>query len=394
MTEQATDADASSDAAMRVKRRAVLDRTRSIVVKVGTNVLSGSDDRVDEDRIRSLSSDMAAIRHAGRRVVLVSSGAVGIGLGMMGQADRPSELPKLQAAAALGQARLIRSYDDALAPFGLHAAQLLLTGNDFKDRRRYLNTRNTLSALAAVDCVPIVNENDTVSVREIKFGDNDRLAALVTSLMPSPLLVILTTADGLLDGPPNASGSRRIPLVEDWTDELRAVATSDRSRRGTGGMRSKLDAVRMATGVGENVIVADGRQPDTLTAILAGEDRGTLFTADPHSMPAWKRWIAQAVPPAGTLAVNAGAHDAIVNGGRSLLAAGVVGVDGEFGRGDVVAVACDGAVFARGLVTYDRDDAARIAGRKSSEFAEILGDCPYRELVHRDNLVLLEAAKG
>ena len=370
-------------------RREVVSNVRSVVVKVGTNVLSRTDDSVDEDRIASLAEQLASLRMRGLRVVLVSSGAVGAGLGVMGRTERPTALPELQAAAALGQARLIGRYDEALGRFGLHAAQLLLTGNDFKDRRRYLNARNTLSALAEIDCIPIVNENDTVSIREIRFGDNDRLAALVTSLMPSPLLILLTTADGLLDGPPDSPESRRIPYVGEWTEELRSVATADRSRRGTGGMRSKLDAVRMATSVGEHVVIADGRRENVIKDVVAGEDVGTLFAASANSMPAWKRWIAQAVPPSGKLQVNEGAARAVVAEGRSLLAVGVTSVDGAFERGDVVSIVSAGREIARGLSQYGVTDAKRIAGLRSGDFAAILGDCPYGELVHRDNLVTL-----
>ena len=387
-----TDVQAHRATADRVAiRRTLLARTDSVVVKVGTNVLSGADDRIDTECIESLAESLAAIRSTGRRVVLVSSGSIGIGLGLMGLVERPSELPQLQAAASLGQARLISTYDKALERWGLHASQILLTANDFKDRARYLNTRNTLSALASIDCIPIVNENDTVSIKGITLGDNDRLASLVTSLMPSPLLVILTTADGLLNGPPSNPASRRIPVVRDWNDDVRAVVSDEGSSRGTGGMRSKLDAVRMAVEVGETVIVADGRKSDTLERILRGDDVGTLFEGRPQSMPAWKRWIAQAVPPGGTLRINAGAAQAVVRDGRSLLAVGVEGVDGQFDRGDVVAVVGPDGPLARGLVNYDSDDSRRLAGRNSSEFADLVGSCSYRELIHRDNLVLVDS---
>lgn len=382
------DPSAAGEAGETIRRR-VIETAQTVVVKVGTNVLSTSSDRLDRDRIASLADQLAAIRSDGRRVILVSSGAVGAGMGLIGLTERPSELPKLQAAAALGQAQLIRDYDEALRRFGLHAAQLLLTGSDFKDRRRYLNVRNTLSALGEWPCIPIINENDTVSVREIQFGDNDRLAALVASLSPESLLVLLTTADGLLDGPPSESESRRIPLVRSWSDELRSFATADRSRRGTGGMRSKLDSVRMATSVGENVLIADGRQDGVLTAIMSGDDVGTLFLADDATMPAYKRWIAQAVPPAGRLHVNDGAHTAVSREGRSLLAVGVERVEGRFDRGDVVAIVRDGSEFARGLVNYGDREAAAIAGCRSPQFEERIGRCPYPSLVHRDNLALL-----
>src|SRR5205085_891164 len=221
-------------------------------------------------------------------VVLVSSGAIGAGIGLLGLQKRPDDLPHLQAAAAVGQAHLIHRYDDALKGYGYHAAQLLLTANDIRRRARYLNVRNTLRTLFEYNAIPIINENDTVSVDEIRFGDNDRLAALVTNLLESPLLVILSVIDGLFSGDPADPASRLIPLVESWDESLLALATASKSSRGTGGMQSKLEAARSATTVGESVIIANGRTPNVLARILNGEEIGTLFLAKGESIPAWK----------------------------------------------------------------------------------------------------------
>jgi glutamate 5-kinase len=370
-------------------RREVIETARTLVVKVGTSVLSCEDDTLNLARLSELSEDIQRVRETGRRVVLVSSGAVGAGMGLLGLRQRPRDLPHLQAAAAVGQARLIRHYDDCLQKHGCHAAQLLLTAEDFDNRTRYLNVRNTILTLFENGAVPIVNENDTVSVDEIAFGDNDRLAALVTNLLHSPLLVILSTVDGLLDGPPGDPQSKTISLVEEWDDKLLQLATADRSKGGTGGMRAKLNAVKMATAVGENVIVANGAKSSTLMKVLAGEETGTLFLAQGATVPAWKRWIGYTKPPKGKLILDAGARTAVQRDGRSLLAIGIVGVEGEVQKGDVVAlIDTEGNEFARGLTNYSTVEIRRFAGKRSEEIARLYESLPYVEIVHRNNLVV------
>ncbi|TWU13795.1 Glutamate 5-kinase 1 [Symmachiella macrocystis] len=370
-------------------RREVIETARTLVVKVGTSVLSREDDTLNLERLSALSEEIQRVRETGRRVVLVSSGAVGAGMGLLGLRQRPRNLPHLQAAAAVGQAHLIRHYDDCLKKHGCHAAQLLLNADDFDNRSRYLNVRNTILTLFENGAVPIVNENDTVSVDEIAFGDNDRLAALVTNLMHSPLLVILSTVDGLMDGPPDDPKSKTIPLVKEWDDKLLQLATADRSKRGTGGMRTKLSAVKMATAVGENVIVANGTQSGTLMKVLAGEETGTLFLAQGASVPAWKRWIGYSKPPKGKLILDAGARTAVERDGRSLLAIGIVGVEGQVEKGDVVAlIDAKGNEFARGLTNYSTAEIRRLAGKRSEEIAQLYESLPYVEIVHRDNLIV------
>lgn len=371
-------------------RREVVETARTLVVKIGTNVLSREDGSLDVDRLRSLAEQIHRVHTTGRRVVIVSSGAVGAGMSLLSLSERPRDLPHLQAAAATGQAHLIRLYDDCLRPHGYHAAQLLLTANDFKTRSRYLNVRNTLNTLFEYGAVPIINENDSVSVAEIKFGDNDQLAAMVTNLMAEPLLVILSVVDGLYDGDPNLPDAKPIPLVEQWTDSLLNLAVETRSSRGTGGMQSKLSAVRMATAVGENVIIASGTRPNVLDEILAGEEVGTLFLAEGKSVPAWKRWIGYTVRPKGRLLLDTGACRAIAERGRSLLAIGITEVQGDFMKGELVSlVDASGKEIARGLTNYPARDLEQIRGKRTEDIASILGSLPYVEAVHRDNLVLL-----
>jgi glutamate 5-kinase len=370
-------------------RQEILRKAKTVVVKVGTNVLATQEDRLDETRIASLAEQLWTLCQSGRTVAVVSSGAIGAGMGLLGLKQRPKDLPHLQAAAATGQAHLIHLYDKSLRPHGYHAAQLLLTANDFKNRGRYLNVRNTLLTLAEYQTIPIVNENDTVSVYEIKLGDNDRLAAMVANLLPADLLVILSIVDGLLTGDPSSPDSRLIPLVEKFDDRLMELVGASKSARGTGGMKSKLEAVRTATDVGTQVIIADGKRDRVLEEIFAGKDVGTLFLAEQQAVPAWKRWIGYTLSPKGRLIVDAGARRAVEQQGRSLLAIGITGVEGEFARGELVAlVDPDGREFARGLTNYDSRTAQAIAGKRTEEISRLLSAIPYAEVIHRDNLVV------
>jgi glutamate 5-kinase len=370
-------------------RRSVFESVRTLVVKVGTNVLSRSDDQLDPERISSLAEQLHRLVQTGRKVVLVSSGAIGAGMTLLGLKKRPTDLSHLQAAAATGQAHLIHLYDVHLRPHGYHAAQLLLTANDFKTRARYLNVRNTLLTLAEYPAIPIINENDTVSTEEIKLGDNDRLAAMVANLLPADLLIVLSVVDGLMTGDPSDPASHRVPLVERVDASLLGLATASKSSRGTGGMRSKLEAVRTATAVGTNVVIADGRQDRILDRLMEGEDLGTLFLAEQEALPAWKRWIAYTMPPKGRLILDAGASRAVREQGRSLLAIGVTAVEGVFEKGEVVAlIGPDGQEFARGLSNYDVATARSIAGQRSEVIGRVFGGIPYEEVIHRDNLVV------
>lgn len=370
-------------------RREIIADAQTLVIKIGTNVLSREDDSLDVDRIAQFAEQIHRVRQTARQVVVVSSGAIGAGMGLLGLKSRPTDLPHLQAAAATGQAYLIRLYDDCLRKHGYHAAQVLLTANDFKSRTRYLNVRNTLHTLFEYKAIPIINENDTVSVAEIKFGDNDQLAAMVTGLLTEPLLIILSVVDGLYDGDPTSSESKLIPLVDEWNDSLLGLAGPNRSLRGIGGMQSKLEAVRTATGVGESVIIANGTRPGVIDDILAGKEVGTLFLAKGKDLPAWKRWIGFTVRPKGCFVLDDGARRAIETQGKSLLAIGITAVEGEFAKGEVVSlVDRSGQEFARGLSNYNANDARSIAGRRTEEIIQALGGLPYEEVIHRDNLVV------
>jgi glutamate 5-kinase len=272
---------------------------------------------------------------------------------------------------------------------GNRAAQIQCTSNDFRHRGRYLNIRNTINTLFEFGVVPVINENDTVSIEEIKFGDNDRLAAMVTNLMHEPLLVILSVIDGLYDRDPDSPDAQLIHVVDEWKDELLGLASVKRSERGSGGMQSKLESVRTATAVGECVIIANGTDPQILDRILHGEEVGTLFLAKGVNIPAWKRWIGFTVRPKGRFHLDSGAVRAIEQQGKSLLAAGIARVEGRFDKGEVVSlIDPDGREFARGLTNYDSPLAANIAGKRTADVKQILGGVPYVEVIHRDNLVV------
>ena len=375
-------------------RRSVMDRTKTVVVKVGTNVLSKDDDQLDSARIEALVEQVHSVCVSGRKLVLVSSGAIAAGMGLLGLKERPKDLPHLQAAAATGQAQLIHLYDQAFRPHGYHAAQLLLTANDFKNRSRYLNVRNTLRTLFEYKTIPIVNENDTVSTAEIKLGDNDRLAAMVAGLIQADLLIVLTVVEGLLTGDPTDPNSRRISMIERFDDELLNLVGASKSSRGTGGMKTKLEAVRTATAVGVNVIIANGKRPRVLEEILGSEDLGTLFCGEGDGLSAWKRWIGYTMPPQGRFVLDHGARNAVEKSGKSLRAAGIVRVEGEFAKGEVVSlVDQQGAEFARGLTNYDAATALALAGKRTDEISMSIGFVPYAEVIHRDNLVVISLSK-
>jgi glutamate 5-kinase len=375
---------------MSTPQQEAFEASRTVIVKIGTNVLTTDADRLDIPRIECIADQIHRIQQTGRRVVLVSSGAVGAGIGILGLNRRPESLPELQAAAAIGQPSLMRTWDDAMARSGRRTAQLLLTGNDFRNRQRYLNVRNTLRTLFDFDVLPIVNENDTVSIREIAVGDNDQLAAMLATLLPDPLLVILSGIAGLYDGPPSQPDSRVIPVVEHPDESLLKLVASEQSSRGRGGMGSKLRAILAATGMGESVILASGRSDTVLDDIRCGRTVGTLFMARAETVPAWKRWIAFGAPPAGTLIVDEGAVSAVRGSGRSLLAVGIRDVQGDFEAGSLVGLkAPDGVEFARGLVNYSADEIRRIRGRRSDQIASALGHVPFGEVIHRDNLAVV-----
>lgn len=365
----------------------------TIVVKVGTRVLTHPDGTLNVDRIAQLADELSAIKAAGRHPILVSSGAVGSGMSQLGLKKRPTDLAQLQAVAAIGQTKLIEAYDRTFRLHGRHAAQVLLTAEDLHDRQRYLNVRNTLATLTEFGAIPVINENDTVAVDELMttFGDNDRLAAMVTNLLQVPLLIVLSDILGLYDGDPSVPTSRLLTTVTKLDATVEGYVRDKLTGLSKGGMASKLRAARMVTSAGGSMIIASGRDPQVLAKLLAGEPLGTLFLPQRTAISPRKRWIGfSAQQPRGAVVLDAGACRAIVDQGRSLLAIGITSVTGEFDKGDVISVQSpDGRELARGLTNYAAPDLARIQGVKSDKITDVLGDCPYEEVIHRDNLVLV-----
>jgi glutamate 5-kinase len=370
-------------------RNKLLSHVRRVVIKIGSGVISGTDG-LDDQVIENLAADVTELLDRGYEVVLVSSGAVAAGKGALGISGRPATIPLKQAAAAVGQSRLMRAYKEAFRRGSHTVAQVLLTRDDLANRRRYLNARNTLMALLDCKVVPIINENDTVVVEEIRFGDNDNLSALVTNLVEANLLVILSDVDGLFDSDPKRhADARLIPVVERITPELEASAGDTGNDLGTGGMGTKVKAAKRATLSGVGTVIVNGRTPQVLRRLFAGEELGTYFLPARDRMTAKKHWIAFTKKPRGKLFLDAGARRALVEGGKSLLPSGITGVEGSFDRGDAVRL-CDGAgeEFATGVTNYSLPEVLHIMGRKSSEIEAILGYKYFDEVVHRDNLVL------
>lgn len=370
-----------------IEERAGLRKARRVVVKIGSGVLAPGG-HFDRDHLRALAS---AICSAGakREVIVVSSGAIALGVERLGWKSRPKDIPRKQAAAAVGQALLVRAWDEALGRDRV-AAQVLLTHDVLGDRRRYLHARHTFAALLAARAIPVVNENDTVAVDEIKFGDNDALAALAVQVVDADLLVILSDVDAVYDADPRKDPEAKpLRTVRRIGPALEAAAGGSVSGVGTGGMITKIRAARRSTQLGVPCVVASGRDPGALGRILAGEEVGTLFLPT-ERLRGRRRWIAHAARPKGALLVDEGAERALVEGKKSLLASGVRGVRGRFRTGDVVEIAGpDGKPFAQGLARYGAEEAARIAGLRSAQIEEALGYKDSDEVVHRDDLVIL-----
>jgi len=366
-------------------------QTRRWVVKIGSALLTRNGQGLDRSVLSPWADQMAAFLGGGGELVLVSSGAVAEGMSRMGWNRRPKALHELQAAAAIGQMGLVQAYEACFQKRGLHAAQILLTRDDLDDRRRYLNARSTLLALLRLRVVPVVNENDTVATDELRFGDNDTLAALVANLIEADLLILLTDQDGLFERDPRFDPSAEL-ISETRVDDphLDEVARGSGSGLGLGGMITKVRAARLAARSGTATLIAPGKGDDVLGRVGAGEQVGTLLTPVQEPQAARKRWLAGQLQARGRLTLDAGAVSALQRQGKSLLAVGVKAVQGAFRRGDVVVCIDEqGREIARGLVNYDALEAARIKGRPSSGFQEILGYLDDEELIHRDNLVLL-----
>jgi glutamate 5-kinase len=370
-----------------------LTRIRRLVVKVGSGLITAREAGLDPARIGALADELAAVRQHGTEVALVSSGAVVAGMARLRLQVRPRSIPEKQAAAAVGQSALMEHYETAFARHGVTVAQILLTQADVSARARYLNARNTLTTLLGYGVVPIINENDTVAVEEIKFGDNDNLSALVAQLIDADLLVLLTDVDGLYTGDPGRDPqARKLDTVEAVTPEIERLVWSDAGRVAVGGMATKLQAAQKAAASGVPMVIASGREPGTLARVLRGEPVGTYFPPRGDRLAARKRWIAFAVPPQGRLLVDTGARQALIERGKSLLPSGVVDIEGDFDAGEVVALCAadgDGKEFARGLVNYDAQELRTIRRAKTTEIESLLGYKSFDEVVHRDNLVVL-----
>jgi glutamate 5-kinase len=368
-----------------------MSEAKRFVVKVGSALVTNRGAGLDARAIARWASQVAKLRQSGKELVLVSSGAIAEGMQRLGWTRRPSAMHELQAAAAVGQMGLVQVYESCFREHGLRTAQVLLTHADLADRQRYLNARSTLLTLLGLGIIPVINENDTVVTDEIRFGDNDTLAALVTNLVEADCLIILTDQQGLYTEDPRvnpaASLIRRAQAGEARLEEL---AGGTGSAIAKGGMLTKVLAAGRAARSGARTVIASGNEPDVLLRLAAGEEIGTLLSPQTTPLAARKQWLADHLQVAGRLTLDAGAAKALRSGGKSLLPVGVKSVEGEFERGAVVVcLSPDGAEVARGLVNYNAQESRRIAGRASSEIEAILGYVDEPELIHRDNLVVL-----
>ncbi len=364
-----------------------------LVVKIGSNILSAKEGGLDELRMRSIADDVSRVMEAGHEVAVVSSGAVAAGVGRLGLKRRPSDIRLKQAAAAVGQSQLMWLYEKVFSNNGKKVAQILLTRDVFTDRARYINSRNTILTLIGLGVVPIINENDTVAMDEIRFGDNDQLAALVASLLGADRLMILSDVDGLYTSDPRHNPEARlIPEVSGITKEMERSAGGAGSSVGTGGMYSKLLAARIAMSAGISVNIINGRKSGLLMDILSGKKtHGTLFRAASGKLPARKGWIAYGLKAKGRLVLDGGAEEAIVSRGKSLLPSGITRVEGDFDRGDpVYCVSSSGRRIAKGLSNYSAAEIEKIKGMKTSEIRQALGYCYSDEVIHRDNMAVLD----
>lgn len=374
---------------MNTIRLETITPAKKILIKIGSAVLTGTDG-LDLKIIDALAQEMCDLTRRGFSIVLVTSGAIASGSHRLGITGKLKSMPEKQAAAAVGQGRLMRVYSKAFEKNNLYVAQILLTMSDLTDRQRYLNIRNTLSTLMEWHVTPIINENDTVAVDEIKFGDNDNLAAMIANIIEADLFINLTATDGLYDcNPSESKKAKRIDLVCDITDEIEAMATSDTSSVGTGGMKSKILAAKKVTSIGIPCIIAPGKRKKVLSDILAGVEIGTLFLPQTSRLASRKYWIANTLKPRGRLIIDDGAKKALLEKGKSLLPSGITAVEGEFVPGDpVVCVDQTGANLAKGLVNFDASDVRKIMGLKTVQISAALGHKDYDEVIHRDNMVV------
>ena len=361
-----------------------------MVVKVGTSTLTGPDGRVDRDYLDGLAAQVASLAADGTEVVLVTSGAIAAGVESLGLAERPSDISGLQATASVGQVAIIRTYSDIMAARGMTVGQVLLTRHDTAHRRQYLLACRTLERLLAMGIVPVVNENDTTAVEEIKFGDNDTLAALVGIMVRADLVILLSDIEGVFDAHPSTETARLVSRVDELTDELAAAAGGPGTEHGSGGMATKIEAARVLMKAGIPMVVCDGRRPGVVLDAAQGKPVGTYFAAPDAAGAGRKLWVAYGRAPAGRVVVDAGARSALIERGASLLPAGVVDVGSAFSAGDVVdLVGPDGVVFARGEAGMSAEDLDGIKGSTSVDIATLAPALAGVEVIHRDRLVIL-----
>lgn len=370
-------------------RKEILSKVKNILIKVGTGVLTGKEG-LDLTIIDQLVHDIADLTRKGCRTVIVTSGAIASGKHRMGITGKLKSMPEKQAAAAIGQGRLMRVYSNAFGKHGLYIAQILLTTSDLTDRKRYINVRNTLSQLMEWGVIPIINENDTVAVDEIKFGDNDHLAAMMANIIEADLLINLTNTEGLYDrNPKDRKRAKLIRLVTEITEEIEAAATAEADPVGMGGMKSKVLAAKKVTACGIPYIIAPGKKKGILNDIFSGRETGTLFLPVADRLNSREYWIAYTLRSRGKIYLDDGAAGAIVHRGKSLLPSGIVKVEGDFGVGDpVLCLAADGRIIAKGLVNYSAEEVRKIQGLKTSKIEQVLGYKHYDEVMHRDNMAV------
>jgi glutamate 5-kinase len=372
-------------------RDEILKQAKRIVVKIGSSLVSSRESGLEPDRIDRLADDLAAIRSGGRELLIVSSGAIVSGIKKLSLKEYPKSLPVKQAAAAVGQSRLMWAYEKSFERLGIKVAQILLTHQDLADRRRFLNARHTLTALIDFQVVPIINENDTVAVEEIRVGDNDTLAAEVAHLVDADLLVILSDIDGLFTEDPRKNPSAAlIPVIGEITDDIERRAGVSVTFGSTGGMATKVRAAKKVGEYGVATLIVNGQTGGLLPKILAGSPGGSLFLAKARRMNSRKHWIGYTLRARGSVSVDQGAVDALTRRGKSLLASGIVAVTGSFEAGDPIScLDPDGKEFAKGLVNCSSDTLLKIKGLKTAEIQQRLGPQEYEEVIHRDNLVIL-----
>jgi glutamate 5-kinase len=372
-------------------KKQILKRARRVVIKVGSQILSSSEG-IEENRLRSLVRELAELHERRKKIVVVSSGAVAAGMTRLRRKERPKTIPQKQALAAVGQIKLMALYENAFAKFDKNVAQVLLTADDLANRQRYINAKHTFDMLLGSSIIPIVNENDTVAVEEMKFGDNDHLSALVATLLEADLLVILSDVEGVYDRDPRAHQSALlIPLISQARGIRGAIGGGSVSPVGTGGMATKLAAAEEAAAAGIPTLIASGLESGALEKVFdARQQFGTLILAEENRLPSRKHWIAYNLKPSGEIVVDQGAHDAVVQKGKSLLPSGLKEVRGAFGVGECVrCLDAQGKEFARGLVNYSAQELNRIRGLHTSRIEKVLGYKAYEEIIHRDDLVVL-----